>query len=870
VIGLLPQVVLRTDPRWTACVEELRRLVASPDPQLVGLDTEFFESAELRAFAEASGRDMPKKDAWDSWSTQLRLLQVGLPSGLAMVFDFGPRGFSWAFSDDQAQGPSGELNPYAQPRFVADVDREALALVGQLCASRIHGKCGWSLSTEALILRRHFGWLLRKPRDGMLASQVLWAGVAHKKRRFTAGGVVDQVPLSHGFKYAAERVGVALDKEQQTSDFGAEELTVEQMNYAALDVSREKLLEVWRRLSVLAKREDVWQSVIYECDSSPAFYECEWRGTPLDFDSAIKVGCAYKRVGDQCFESVKQILGHPGEGEGSRNQLAVGLTQWLRDHGHPHASLYRWERGKDDAKEVIPEGPSLSVEAAQPLKLPKPRKPTKKDLASDPGALAAYERVLSGWELAVSAPKWRLMPEMGEAALAQYDDAEPVIALLEGRSCRSTEGKVEKRIRNSWDAGDGRLATRCRYWQIAGSFDSGSSEASGAGAGMGRSSASKPINNQNETTCPLGTARHKELDLANARVPIRPGAGRAMIVGDFSQAHMRFAAEVSQDPALCDDFRAGRDAHIRLAANFAQNEGADRYSEIELKANTDLDEESRTLWRTLLSLSSQERLSEVLTGDYPAHVKRRAEQIHKAAVMRAATFESWCEAYQVGKKHPLYALIKENRQPAKTGNYTCLNMGSPEKLARAAETAPEPLHLPMEKWELIRARWREVYSVLYQFQRYTIKNSDRACATFPFVEGEYGVVWNAARDRKLYLIKEWNVPAWADGSDDGRYSVKGTDAVSAVWMMSEANALKIALAIVQADFDACPEWEAFIFNVVHDEIDAECAEAHKHAVAKCVFDAMQEGLRRAGLKSIPTCASEDAPDKLIVSCWADK
>ena len=149
-------------------------------------------------------------------------------------------------------------------------------------------------------------------------------------------------------------------------------------------------------------------------------------------------------------------------------------------------------------------------------------------------------------------------------------------------------------------------------------------------------------------------------------------------------------------------------------------------------------------------------------------------------------------------------------------------------------------------------------------------SSDRACATFPFAEGEYGVVWNAARDRKLYLIKEWNVPAWADGPEDGRYSVKGTDAVSAVWMMSEANALKIALALVQADFDAHPEWEAFVFNVVHDEINAECAEAHKLAVAKCVFDAMQEGLRRAGLKSIPTCALEDKPENLIVSCWADK
>ena len=124
--GLLPQVVLRSDPRWPACVEELRRLVTSPDPQLLGLDTEFFESAELRAFAVASGRDMPKKDAWDSWSTQLRLLQVGLPSGLAMVFDFGPRGFDWHTGVTPAC--VARLHPYACPIITADVDLEALGL----------------------------------------------------------------------------------------------------------------------------------------------------------------------------------------------------------------------------------------------------------------------------------------------------------------------------------------------------------------------------------------------------------------------------------------------------------------------------------------------------------------------------------------------------------------------------------------------------------------------------------------------------------------------------------------------------------------------------------------------------------------------
>ena len=809
-VPLHPFIVFQHDARWAACIEELRS-----GPRLVGLDTEFFESPELRAAAEASGRDLDKKGAFDPWSTSLRLMQVGLPSGLVMIFDFGP-----VF----------DATPYELDGSLA----AALAIVG----SRTTSKVGVALSTEALILRRHFGVSLRRGRDIMLGSQVVWAGVAAKKARFTREGKVSQEPLSHSYKAVAERLGVQIDKTEQFSDWGAPVLTNRQYNYAALDVHTETLIETWKRLCEVAQHEGVMQSVLVECNAAPAFWECEFRGAPLDGALCAELAADYNRTADELLAFARSELGCELEGPGSQAAVAFAMSKRLG------RAMYYWKQGVGEKGQIRAGDSMTPEEAAKVDPGPKPRKPSKKASQAEHDA---YPGLLAEWERKKALPSWRLIPQMGEKFLAEFDSDPVVAALMEARSCRSTGETLAKRLRNSWadPSTPQRLATRCRYWQIAGSFDAGRDAADSGGAGMGRSSCGKPLNNQNVTSLPLGKKRHDELGLRNARLCVAPPPGRAMIVGDFSQAHMRFAAQVSGDPALCDDFRAGRDAHIRLAREFA------------------------------LALG----MSDPTAAD-----------ADKRAALLLMDFAAWCDAYQQGKKHPLFYLIKELRRPAKTGNYTSLNLGSPDRLRLAAETDAEPLHLPqtvpvfggkdlltgdpvtrhVDPWALIRDRWREVNATLYAYQRDTVKRANRVNRRFTFADGEYGAVWSACNTRRLFLLKEWNIPAWAESEDDGRYSVKGTDAVSAVWMMSEANALKIACDIVTIAFDEHPEWDAFVFNIVHDELNVECAYEHRDAVARVVFDAMQEGLRRAGLLDIPTCAPDDEPSKMLVKSWAEK
>ena len=118
----------------------------------------------------------------------------------------------------------------------------------------------------------------------------------------------------------------------------------------------------------------------------------------------------------------------------------------------------------------------------------------------------------------------------------------------------------------------------------------------------------------------------------------------------------------------------------------------------------------------------------------------------------------------------------------------------------------------------------------------------------------------------------------ADFSDGMDLSFLGSFA-KAVGTYNAGNARKRALqaeaqiAEYQAQIGNPPpaeNWAAYIFNIVHDELDAECAEAYRLDVARCIHESMQRGMRLAGIVDLPTCAPDDTPEKLIVKSWADK
>jgi ribonuclease D len=82
---------------------------------------------------------------------------------------------------------------------------------------------------------------------GVLASPVICTKIASK--------LVRTYTDRHGLKeLCRDLVGVEISKQQQTSDWGAPELTPEQMTYAASDVLY--LHAIWARLEALLQREN--------------------------------------------------------------------------------------------------------------------------------------------------------------------------------------------------------------------------------------------------------------------------------------------------------------------------------------------------------------------------------------------------------------------------------------------------------------------------------------------------------------------------------------------------------------------------------------------------------------------------------------
>ena len=312
-----------------------------------------------------------------------------------------------------------------------------------------------------------------------------------------------------------------------------------------------------------------------------------------------------------------------------------------------------------------------------------------------------------------------------------------------------------------------------------------------------------------------------------------PAPGRALMVADLSQAHARIATQASQDPTLLQIYRNGEDTHCHTASALAQLKGLP------------------WTWQDVAKLR-----------------KQKTEEGTLAASLRDVSKPTF---------------------------YGSLNLQGPTTLQRTALTSPEPVPMTIEQaTEAIQA-WRSKYAGLYNYQRSTVRAAAQRDIVFG---GAHYAEQRTLTDRRLYLLKEpdhySNVAATLCaqcGHVHGKLAPKPTDCVSFVWMGTEADAIKRAMGLIHLSFLAHPEWDAFIANFVHDEIDVECAWEHRYIVAAEVQRIIWECMRWAGVTDIPVDDPDAAPChedlsrsacdenkvksrcgrcKMIVSSWADK
>ena len=847
-VKLDSRVVTTDDPRWPQVLQDLANVAKTK--RFVGIDLEYFSSSV------ATGGDQDG-DEDDPWTTTIRLVQVAVGS-VCLVADFG------GVCDDRTAaarryGDTGEADTYTFDGETVTVPRftpgSFLDILRNVCEDRAVVKGLQNAKGDVLRLRIAWGIRTRNIRCSMLASQLYWAGVKG---------------IRHGLGFITERavqanaLGVWLvEKRLQRSEWRWK-LSNAQINYAATDA-----LVMWpllRWLLTLLKDAGMQAAAEAEFGAIAPFVEFEYHGLPVNpamLDDHIRM---WKRGRELAIAPFRRR--YPGVNPSQPQVVAVALTKDDCYGGHV---FYELDETKPRRRPVWILGERF-----------------------DYGFRKKNDRYSEAEDHSVS-----------EAVLSKFNNLPWISALLDWRSMGVVikwMENVQKRLRR-----DGRV--RAEYRQIAGG-ESRSGDDNSTGAGMGRSAASRPSLQQSANPQPkLSTLIHKamgwqgDIVAMSPRLPFVPhdayaaaylrwAAARlrgdvadpfavstapsvtaapsvvvgdldedetdaddyqvftdaeltarwydelatqwesrpgSFLVADFSQAHMRIAAQASQDQQLCEDFRLDRDAHLKLAYDFG-----------------------------------------VATGQIPADLPIEA-------------FFAWYD-----KKHPKHKFVKSLRQPAKTGNYTCLNLGSTARLKGAGDTAKPPIHLTYDEWALDRDAWRRRYVGLATYQRQHID----ACNSIDVViDGyHYGAAWALTSGRRLWLRKEANKYDRSEpkhcrscGKTHGSLTVRGTDAVALRWMGTEADAIKWALARILEECDqhdaywmarghVAPStvWGARLGSMAHDELDATARRQCAVEVAACIRKWFAAGLRWSGVVDVPVEPADAKDTDLIVKCWADK
>lgn len=126
----------------------------------------------------------------------------------------------------------------------------------------------------------------------------------------------------HGLADVAQRyLGITLDKTQQKSDWGAEVLTPEQIEYAANDVY--VLGALHRALCQLLIEQDLWRVARIEMDAIAAIADAELAGLPVDREMWTALLKEKEARRDALREEVVAML-QPGVDWKDRNPARVG------------------------------------------------------------------------------------------------------------------------------------------------------------------------------------------------------------------------------------------------------------------------------------------------------------------------------------------------------------------------------------------------------------------------------------------------------------------------------------------------------------------------------------------------------------------
>jgi len=302
--------------------------------------------------------------------------------------------------------------------------------------------------------------------------------------------------------------------------------------------------------------------------------------------------------------------------------------------------------------------------------------------------------------------------------------------------------------------------------------------------------------------------RWEAIGLAHPRSAFKAPQGNKMIVADLSQAHMRIATEYSQDPVLVD-------------------------------AYNDPDEDRRDIHAITACAQAQSR---GLGLDWTP------ENILK---------------WRKDSSHPNSLMAEVLRKTSKNVNYGSLNLQGAKTLQFTMATSRDPLFETEDKCRKDLNIWKETYSTLAATQRKIIDDANSYDLELPGLSGRFGMTRGPSGRRVFFQkrLKTFN--------NKTSWEVDAADAVSSIWLGTEAHIIKKSEYLILDELDAHPEWGWRIINNAHDELDLEGPEETAEPVAIMVNKIMDDCMREF-IKSIPVNEPNYDPLKTICDSWNEK
>lgn len=255
------------------------------------------------------------------------------------------------------------------------------------------------------------------------------------------------------------------------------------------------------------------------------------------------------------------------------------------------------------------------------------------------------------------------------------------------------------------------------------------------------------------------------------------------------------------------------------------------------------------------------RFAAEMTGDRAlVEAYRENQDLHsitgsEIAALKGKTY-TWQDLKKLAKADDPFCKLMRNS--AKAVGFGSLNYQGGGTLQNSLKEAGIDAEVEYCK-EMIRA-WRRKFPTVYSYQWELVRQANKH--DLKLGDLHYG------KARTMTSRIQW-LPKYPNDYRNGELSVKINDACAAAWQGAEADVKKLALILVQKEFDLNPHWGAEIVNDVHDEIVAEALNEHAEAAGKALLEAMDRAMA-TWVKSIPVNEPGIKPKDLICSNWSEK